>query len=426
LGLAAFAGFVAVPGNRVQAAPVTLDIPLTGAEEVPPVVGYPGSAFARVTFDDATKQLKYAVTVSGVSPGEVTAAHIHRAPAGANGPIVYPLSTTGFTAVEGTINLTDADVADLMAGNFYINVHSLTYPAGFARGQINLSPEPGIRASVNAAIDAWNRKDVAGFTRYWTAAGLIDEFDASSVEEVMEFLPEFIGDPPLSLAGLSNVQRLSSDSARAIVDLKAGLVLERHDYTFVFEGGIWKINGGPIISAPLPAGAARVTVQMKEFAFVYDKNAVASGNFAFQAVNIGKQPHEIALAKIPANADLEFLLETEEDVPGFEFIGHVFALPGETANMVFTQPLSAGRYAMVCFIPDPATDTPHAFLGMVSEFNVGAAPGGGVAVRPPSTGDAGLADEASSSRHYLLAAGLVSVLGALALFATSREARSEA
>ena len=50
-----------------MAAPITLEIPLTGAQEVPAVTG-PGSGFARVTYDDATQVLTYGVTISVCVP----------------------------------------------------------------------------------------------------------------------------------------------------------------------------------------------------------------------------------------------------------------------------------------------------------------------------------------------------------------------
>lgn len=110
---------------------------LSGANEVPPVTS-PGSAFARFTFDDDTNVLTFALTVSGLSPNLVTAAHIHRGEAGVNGPIVHTLSATGFTQVAGSITLSAEDEADLKAGRFYANVHSTDNPGGFARGQLIL------------------------------------------------------------------------------------------------------------------------------------------------------------------------------------------------------------------------------------------------------------------------------------------------
>lgn len=135
--LVLFAGLSGSERRIAEAAPVTFEVQALGANEIPAVSG-PGSAFGRFTFDKDTKVLTYAVTVSGLSPNLVTAAHIHRGAVGVNGPIVHTLSATGFTQISGTITLSDADVADLEAGRFYLNVHSTDNPGGFARGQLIL------------------------------------------------------------------------------------------------------------------------------------------------------------------------------------------------------------------------------------------------------------------------------------------------
>lgn len=130
-----------------RAETLSIDVVGTGAEENP-AVSSPGSAIARFTFDTDTKELTYAVTVSGISQTQVTAAHIHRAGAGTNGPVVYPLSTVPFAITSGSIALTSEDVADLSAGNFYLNVHSLSNPGGFARAQIIF---PGLESPDDAS-----------------------------------------------------------------------------------------------------------------------------------------------------------------------------------------------------------------------------------------------------------------------------------
>ena len=149
-GAAILVVFAMATGGRTEpaeAAIVTVDVTAVGAQENPPVSG-PGYAIARFTFDSDTKRLTYQVTVNGISEGFVTAAHIHRGAIGVNGPIVHNLSLVPFTQIAGTITLSDADVRDLEAGNFYLNVHSTTNPGGFARGQINLpkaaAPAPAI------------------------------------------------------------------------------------------------------------------------------------------------------------------------------------------------------------------------------------------------------------------------------------------
>lgn len=92
------------------------------------------------------------------SPGS----HIHRAPAGSNGPIVF-----GFNNPDGTWPLSGSatwtglsvdNVADLFAGNFYVNFHTSQYPGGEVRGQIYVIPTPGSAALLLIGAAAVRRR----------------------------------------------------------------------------------------------------------------------------------------------------------------------------------------------------------------------------------------------------------------------------
>ncbi|MEG2032922.1 MAG: CHRD domain-containing protein, partial [Janthinobacterium sp.] len=67
-----------------------------------------------------------------------TAAHLHEAPPGANGPAIVPLlkAGDGMFAVPTETSLTPSQYASYLAGNLYVNVHSATYPAGEIRAQL--------------------------------------------------------------------------------------------------------------------------------------------------------------------------------------------------------------------------------------------------------------------------------------------------
>jgi hypothetical protein len=67
-----------------------------------------------------------------------TAAHIHEAAAGANGPVIVPFTKSGdntFVAAEGA-KMTEAQYEAFKAGRTYVNVHSNEHKAGEIRAQL--------------------------------------------------------------------------------------------------------------------------------------------------------------------------------------------------------------------------------------------------------------------------------------------------
>ena len=134
--LVLFIGAVA-PAAKVEAAVVTFEAEMLGSNEVPAAAS-PANGYARFTFNDQTGELTYAVWVRGVSSNQVTASHIHRAPVGVAGPPVYTLATGPFDSISGSIMLTAEDIADLRAGNLYVNIHTTSNPPGAARAQLVL------------------------------------------------------------------------------------------------------------------------------------------------------------------------------------------------------------------------------------------------------------------------------------------------
>jgi CHRD domain-containing protein len=120
-------------GNPTDAA-TNFSATLSGAEEVPAV---PTSATGTATFSITGSQITYTVNVTGlVNP---VVAHIHVAAVGENGPIRLNLCGTGaplpactpgdgvlVTGTNGTtLDITfDELVAEMRAGNTYVNVHT--------------------------------------------------------------------------------------------------------------------------------------------------------------------------------------------------------------------------------------------------------------------------------------------------------------
>lgn len=120
---------------------VTISSTLSGDQEVPAPVVTAGTGTATLTINLKTCAITGSVTFSGLT-SIATAAHIHQAPAGVNGPVIVPLSggsgtTSGnWTVPVGSI-LTTSQLTALKADGLYVNIHTASYPAGEIRAQID-------------------------------------------------------------------------------------------------------------------------------------------------------------------------------------------------------------------------------------------------------------------------------------------------
>jgi hypothetical protein len=95
-----------------------------------------GKGTADLDYDAASKKLSWKLTYSGLS-GPATAAHFHGpAEAGKNAGVAVAIPNATASPVEGSATLTDAQAADLMAGKYYINIHTAANPGGEIRGQV--------------------------------------------------------------------------------------------------------------------------------------------------------------------------------------------------------------------------------------------------------------------------------------------------
>ena len=141
----------------VRAETTAFKADLRGAAEVPPNQTT-GAGAVTATYDSTTKQLSWDGKYSGLT-GPATAAHIHGpAPIGKNARLVFWISenlgqcsegkciSKGDAKVpltspfRGSATLTDAQAADLMAGLYYVNIHTDANPAGELRGQLVRAP----------------------------------------------------------------------------------------------------------------------------------------------------------------------------------------------------------------------------------------------------------------------------------------------
>jgi hypothetical protein len=112
---------------------------LRGANEVPAVASNASGQVDAVLNKD-TNLLRWQLSYEGLS-GPATAGHFHGpAPVGANAGVALPFTGPITSPMTGQATLTPAQVADLMAGKWYANIHTAKFPGGEIRGQMTARP----------------------------------------------------------------------------------------------------------------------------------------------------------------------------------------------------------------------------------------------------------------------------------------------
>jgi uncharacterized cupredoxin-like copper-binding protein len=146
-------------------------------------------------------------------------------------------------------------------------------------------------------------------------------------------------------------------------------------------------------SIPAAVAPPVVTFIATDFAF-QGPDTIAPGFTTIRMVNQGPQEHHLILARLSDGYTLDSLMAfMQKDPAGVP----PFATWRGAANVVLdgdstgsTVDLPAGRYALLCFIPDPADGAPHAVKGMTRELIVAGTPTG--ATGPTASGELRLKD----------------------------------
>ena len=131
---------------------------LDGAQEVPPVVTQ-ATGTGRFVLNPEETELAFDITVDTASlTGPIVSAHFHNAAAGVNGGVVRAITNdfvgdtaTGIWRADDAQPLSGAMVAELLAGNLYINIHTTDNPGGEIRGQIQPLAVPLLFGTVSGS-----------------------------------------------------------------------------------------------------------------------------------------------------------------------------------------------------------------------------------------------------------------------------------
>jgi len=117
----------------------TFQLRLSGDQEVPGPGDPDGQASGTLSIDDATGQITWSLSYSGIATP--AAMHIHTGAAGAGGGVAVPLNvetTGGDGTLIGSTMADPAALAPILAApsGFYVNVHNADFRGGAIRGQL--------------------------------------------------------------------------------------------------------------------------------------------------------------------------------------------------------------------------------------------------------------------------------------------------
>jgi len=177
--LAPLALALSLAAGAASAATQVYSFNLNAQQEVPTNASQAAGSM-QITVNDTTNVISYQFTGFNFV-GSFTMAHIHRALAGVNGPVVYDLVTAadysglvtfGATSIPNSWGLLGQNETNMSAGlgalinttpwNYYVNIHTSAFPGGEIRGQLAPIPEPSTYAMFAAGLGVvglmWRRR----------------------------------------------------------------------------------------------------------------------------------------------------------------------------------------------------------------------------------------------------------------------------
>ena len=113
---------------------------LTGTNQVPPLRRPLTGGTGRVdaVLDKTTRLLRWKLSYRGLT-GVAIAGHFHGpATVGTTAGVALAFKGPLTSRMDGQATLTPAQMADLLAGKWYVNIHTRAFPGGEIRGQMIL------------------------------------------------------------------------------------------------------------------------------------------------------------------------------------------------------------------------------------------------------------------------------------------------
>ena len=105
---------------------------ISSTQEVPLNTSSASGTF-NVKYDKSINTLTYTINYAGITP---TAMHFHKGAIGVSGGVEKEVAGPYSSGMTASVKITDAQELDLLAGLWYLNIHSAALPGGEIRGQV--------------------------------------------------------------------------------------------------------------------------------------------------------------------------------------------------------------------------------------------------------------------------------------------------
>ncbi len=170
---------------------------------------------------------------------------------------------------------------------------------------------------------------------------------------------------------------MPGSDARATLMIEPGhyaivCVVDVPDHVMHVDKGMIKgLTVVPSTTASAPAPKSDMTISMVDFAFK-PSGPFTSGHHVIKVVNQGSQPHELVMVQLAPGKTMDDLGKWGQTyqgpMPGTILGGAAPMSPGQVEYVPFD--FTAGDYAVLCFVVDPASHMPHLARGMVLTFKI--------------------------------------------------------
>jgi hypothetical protein len=125
-------------------------------------------------------------------------------------------------------------------------------------------------------------------------------------------------------------------------------------------------------ATPAPEPTADITITEKDYDFEVT-GPLTAGTHTIRVDNAGPQLHEVALNQLaPGKTLADFQAWVQGGMKGeppAKPVGGVTG-PDVGGHQFFTATLAAGKYVLICFVPDRGDRKPHFMHGMIKEITV--------------------------------------------------------